>query len=730
MLQSQSGQGHADQKIAAANFQEGQYLAGEELVDNGSNAPGKMAAVKILFVLLLFGLFAFAGPEKLDPMLRAILFSSPESQAAILSLYGQETAAEPKITVFVELSGEEVPFGVHPLAGNVAVATLTFPQILELAAEPGVVRLWASRLLEPLLDRSVPEVGAPALWYGSANTTGDGVIVGLVDTGVDILHPAFRLDLDGDGTLESSRILFYWDQTAAGVGWFPNFWGDESGERLYGRVYFQRDLEAALQGNYSPVPDTHGHGTHVAGIAAGSGPVLRGVAPGADLVVVKTNFYEDGVVDGIKFVFEAAEALGKPAVVNISLGGHAGPHDGQGPFEQAVSGLVVEPGQVIVAAAGNEGNAKIHVGEEVTGPTTWTVRPAASSVIARFWYELPAKFQVFVTTPAGETILVPPGAARDFFSSSGTGRVDNTIYPQSSTQQIFFFLSGAAQGSTWHITFYPVVPGRVDGWLESSSMGQFLEGNGERTIAEPGNAERVITVGAYVTKVEWDSQAGRFRAEGYALGQLAPFSSRGPTRDGRLKPDLSAPGAWIASARSRDAQVSPWYALPDGLHMVLAGTSMAAPHVAGACALLLSRHPSLTWEEILSALRAGAVTDSFTGSVPNTSWGHGKLDIPGAWASLTPTTPTTRPWLVLLTNPASTTALFQVRLPKEISWAELRIYDLLGRLVWQTPVPLGADTIRWDLSTTTGFSVASGLYVAILVTSQGASDPIRVVVSR
>ncbi len=665
-------------------------------------------------------------------MLRALLYAPSETKPALLSPYGEEIAPDPQIPVFVELKAGAsftIP-GLGSRVGNWATATLPFSQIWALAEKPEVLRIRASRPVEPLLDRSVPEVGAPALWYGSPSTTGEGVIIGIVDSGVDILHPAFRVDRDGDGALEGSRILFYWDQTSGGIGWFPPFWGDEADEGLYGRCYSQRDLEAAIRANYSPVPDTMGHGTHVAGIAAGGfGADLPGVAPGADLVVVKTNFYENGVVDGIKFVFEAAEYLGKPAVVNISLGGHAGPHDGTGPFEQMVSGLVDRSGRVVVAAAGNEGASKIHVGGEIRARTTWTLLPSSSSVVVRFWYSSPARFQLTVLSPAGGSISVLPGQARGLSTEAGIVWVDNTVDSLSQTQQIFLSLTGAA-ASPWQITFDPILPGRVDGWIESSSMGQFAEGDGIMTIAEPGNAERVITVGAYVTKVSWLSQMGEYKAQGYQLYDLAPFSSRGPTRDGRLKPDLAAPGAWIASARSREAQVSPWYALPDGLNMVLAGTSMSAPHVAGACALLLSLRPNLSWQEALGALKAGARADSYVGSVPNTSWGVGKLDIPKAWAFLSPAGPVAKAWLSPLTNPASTTVLFRYQVPSGTKWAELRIYDLLGRLVWRENLDPKGETVRWDLRTLHGGRVSSGLYLAVLVTDQGASDPARVVVSR
>ncbi|MCS7216754.1 MAG: S8 family serine peptidase [Candidatus Bipolaricaulota bacterium] len=689
--------------------------------------------MRLALLLILWAFLALASPQKLDPFLRALLQAPPELGPALLAPYAAEP--DPFIPVFLELQSEavwwEIP-GARSLFGRVATATLPLSQLPRVAEHPGVLRVWASRPLEPLLDRSVPEIGAPTLWHGSPRTTGQGVVVGLVDSGVDILHPAFRVDRDGDGFLEGTRILFYWDQTAAGGGGFPPFWGDEVGEGLYGRVYAQQDLEAALRGAFSPAPDTLGHGTHVAGIAAGGfGAGLPGVAPGADLVVVKTNFYEDSVLDGIRFVLEAAAFLGRPGVVNLSLGGHTGSHDGRSALERSVDLLAQRPGAVIVCAAGNEGQSRIHVGGEVRTPTTWTLVPNAASVVVRFWYDDPARFAVSVRAPTGETLTVTPGQSRSAPTAAGLVWLDHTLSPLAQEpRQVFLTLSGASRDSRWRITFEPLFPGRVDGWVESAKMGYFLEGNGERAIAEPGNAPHVITVGAYVTRVAWAAQAGEQRAEGYTLWALAPFSSRGPTRDGRLKPDLAAPGAWIASALSSAASPSSWYVLPDGKHLVLAGTSMAAPHVAGACALLLSLRPDLTREELLQALRAGARADAQVGAVPNTAWGWGKLDLPGAWAAVGPRERPAAPWLAALDNPARASATFRYGCPENTAWAELHVYDLLGRLLWREALSPAGGLVRWDLRTAQGHAVASGLYLAVLVTDRGRSPPVRVVVQR
>lgn len=688
--------------------------------------------VKLLLLLIVATFLALAGPEKLDPFLRALLQAPAELSPALLALTPAEP--DPLVPVFLELREEgvwwELP-GARSLLGNIASATLPLSQLRAVAEHPGVTRVWASRPLEPLLDRSVPEIGANALWYGTPSATGQGVIVGIVDSGVDILHPAFRVDRDGDGFWEGSRILFYWDQTAAGAGWFPPFWGDEAGEGLYGRAYAQRDLEAAIRSSFSPAPDTLGHGTHVAGIAAGGfGTPFPGVAPAADLVVVKTNFYEDGVLDGIRFVLEAVRFLGRPAVVNLSVGGHAGPHDGRSPFERAVELLAQRPQALIVCAAGNDGESKIHVGGEIRTSTTWTLVAAAASVVVRFWYDNPSRFMVSVRAPTGETMTVLPGQSRSAITSAGLVWLDNSSSFAQDPQQIFLTLSGAARESRWRITLDPVIPGRVDGWVESSKMGYFSEGGSERTIVEPGNAPSVITVGAYVTRTAWPSQAGEQRAEGYVLWALAPFSSQGPTRDGRLKPDLAAPGAWIISARSREAQVSPWYLLPDGQHMVLAGTSMAAPHVAGSCALLLSLRPDLSRDEVLQALRTGARVDAYVGGAPNNTWGWGKLDLPRAWAALSPPERPPAPWLAALENPARLSVTFRYGCPEGTGWAELHIYDLLGRLLWREALPPGEGVARWDLRTLQGHAVASGLYLAVLVTDRGTSGVVRVVVQR
>lgn len=708
-----------------------------------------VAWFRYLLLVLLFSFTALGGPEKLDPALRFLLASPDAADPAaplraatgLVALQAPVAGEELEVRVFLLTRDPDgarsvAGFRPHQVAGTLATGSVLLRDLLSLSEDPQVLYVQASRPVYPALDVSVPEIGAPALWYGSPRATGRGVIVGIVDTGIDPLHRDFRVDRTGDGFEEGSRILWLWDQGGTTPGGFPPWWGDGTAEARYGRVYSQQELEVGIASGNAPVGDPQGHGTHVAAIAAGDGSAspqaLRGVAPEADLVVVKTTFYEDTVVDGVRFVFEAAQALGKPAVVNLSLGGHGGSHDGNSLFERMIDALVDRPGRVVVAAAGNEGNRRIHVGGDVRAPTTWHLELEKSTVSVRFWHSGTATFSVSVRTPGGEEMSVFPGGQRWTVTASGGVWIDNTSLPDplSGDRSIYLALTDAAPGTAWAITLTPVLGGgRVDGWVEQASAAQFREGDTNFTISEPGNARRVITVGAYITKTRWTSVAGEQRAEG-EVGALAPFSSRGPTRDGRIKPDLAAPGAWIASARSRMASPAGWLTLPGGEYAMLLGTSMAAPHVAGAAALLLSLRPDLTWLEVKDALTRGARVDSAVGAAPNTLWGAGKLDVSRAATLIASPSPQPRPVLTLLANPVSREARFRYSLPAEARWATLQVYDLSGRLLYSQPLAPPAGDAHWPLTTTDGRPVASGLYLAVLVTDRGPSEVVRVVVQR
>lgn len=706
--------------------------------------------------LLVVALFSGAvhAQANLDPMLRFLVMEAdraeimPEQFSALVPLDWERPELEPRSAwgtartrVLVEIRGaaavEDLP-GLSGVQnhGSVITAWADILRLQELAAHPMVVYVEASRPLHPTLDASLPEIRAPAAWHGEHATRGEGVIVGVVDTGIDYLHRDFRVD--GDGSETRSRILYIWDQEGFGSG--P---GGAPLQVPYGRLYDKRELETYITMGSGPRLDTHGHGTHVAGIAAGDGSAgdgaFIGVAPAADIVAVRTTFYTDTVLDGVRFVFNLADHLGQPAVVNLSLGGHAGPHDGTSLFERAIDDLLDVPGRAVVVAAGNEGDRRIHIGQNVQSPVSWQVDIASGSVPMEFWHVPQAAFRVIMRSPGGDEVSAEPGMQKNVPTPHGSVYLFNSLHPdpRNGDKRVFALLSGTRPGDTWTIRFEPAPSGgQIDGWITNSSAGTFRQGNTSSTISEPGNARRVITVGAYITKTEWDSLDGRQTATGYRVGALAPFSSQGPTRDGRPKPDVAAPGAWIAAPLSRDASMQRRLQLPEGSYAVLQGTSMSAPHVAGLCALMLAISPELMWDELLLALQEGSRSDIQTGTTPNVRWGAGKVDAVAALDLIPkeppppPTPPPTVPKLTLDELRVREVARFLYHLPEGVHQAELHIYDLSGRRIVRRQITEPRGELTWDLRTDTGLAVGSGVYLATIISGPSRSDIVRLVVQR
>ena len=202
----------------------------------------------------------------------------------------------------------------------------------------------ASHFVKPLMDVAPGKVGLPA-FRKKTKMKGKGIIVGVVDTGIDPKHAAFQ-----------GRILSIWDQVLSGDGVAEGGYGVE------------------LTGNLLTTSrDLHGHGTHVSGIAAGSDETYCGVAPEADLVMVKTDFMDAHIADGVRYIFRVADEMDRPAVVNLSLGGHWDPHDGTDSLSQIID-AESGPGKIVCCAAGNEGNDNIHAQASVAKGKTKTIR--------------------------------------------------------------------------------------------------------------------------------------------------------------------------------------------------------------------------------------------------------------------------------------------------------------------------------------------------------------------
>jgi len=580
-------------------------------------------------------------------LLGSLLPAVPSHQASILLQYVPSDGG--KITVLVEgqhdLTSSDVDllrsFGsVTTVAGPVAVLH-TDSQYLPLIAQLSfIVRIQKSYPLDVLLDKSVPDIGAPQVWDevkdpSGRNVTGAGVIVGFVDTGIDTTHPDFTFP---NGT---TKILYVWDQTTPGRP--PN--GFE-----YGYECTSTDIESKT----CPETDTFGHGTHVAGIATSSGRATgnyTGVAPGASIIFVKSGhevcngdswtFDTGQILDGISYMVAKAAELKMRLVVNLSLGGNIGAHDGSDPFEQALDAFVVD-GIPIVVAAGNAAQDQDHIdGQIAQGQNTtfqFSLRESTTDVAIDIWYSTEDQLSGTLHAPDGTTYPIRPSSATTI-ANIGTLNTTAASFTNGNELYIEVNSSGDLPSNGWSVSLIGSQihsQGLWNAWTDSATCAFpgsfFLGGDGylidsQDTIGIPGTAVDVVTVGAYVTKTSWKGIDGQIYGDtDVTPGGIASFSSAGPTRDGRVKPDVVAPGEVIASARSSAVPESS--SDPDAYHRILAGTSMAAPPVAGTIALMLQYQPSLPAIDIPQILRQTARLDSSTGLFPNGSarWGFGKTD--------------------------------------------------------------------------------------------------------
>jgi subtilisin family serine protease len=547
---------------------------------------------------------------------------------------------------------------INSVMGDVVTAKVSLSKLEQMAHWPEVIYVEGPGVLSPAsepvevsmpqLVRSVPLTGA--LEWHEAGIDGTGVVIGVVDTGVDWTHMDFRTSRDFEFYEESTRLLGVWDQTH--IGERPQGFS-------YGVEYTRTAIDMALGSEdyeriplFDANPNAPSHGTQALGIVGSDGSSselgIVGMAPGADLIAVKSPLTFDTVLDGVNYIFN--KAGGRPAVASLSLGSHLGAHDGTSNFERALDKLANKPGHVVVVSAGNEGDEDIHIGGSLSSTEsimfTFDIpsNPDFSRYSFNFWYSHhpDAPLEVRVIGPGGQGVSsVTTGQLHDESTPVGGVFVDNAsngTNPNNGDNELLITVYGRLLGAKeelasgrWMIELRaPRLGLSFDGWALNT---EFTSSNADNdsTVRIPATAHRVIAVGAYVSRTQWVSLNDGLQVFGLDndIGEIAEFSSRGPTRDGRIKPELVAPGSMIASSLSKDSvKLLPRsYIMNDGVHAVNRGTSFAAPHVAGAAALLLQENPSLNTAGVLRRLKNNALQDNFTGFSDSNIFGHGKLDL-------------------------------------------------------------------------------------------------------
>lgn len=565
----------------------------------------------------------------------------------------------PVSTRFTVISGP-TPAGAHEIApglsvfeGDARALAFAHPE-LDVALHPPLT--WK-------LDASLPFVGGT--FARASGLDGNGTYVGIVDTGVDLQHHAFR---NADGT---TRIAWFLDMAGTKRA------GTDD-DKYGGRVWSRAELDTILKGTKleGAPSDNEGHGSHVAGIAAGNGGLGQkyiGVAPRADLIIVRATNKSGGIEEGAavlgaKFVFDRATEEGKPAVVNLSLGTQYGAHDGSSSFERGLVALAAGKGRAVVVAASNEGGIPIHTSIRLSPGTSYRIPvrlygadgKGAPYTNGQVFVWINARdrgdLRVGVRGPDGEAWLDPVEKGRALESKPRSGlRVivaneDQKWLESRETSGAVVTLSGALPVGDFELELEGNTATEI--WLQGSAqavdgpgMPLFVRGGQiEGSIGVPASAAGLISVGSVTSRTSYQKRNGtRVMIDDAVVGTRSYFSSAGPSANGALRPDLLAPGFFVISSLARNALL----AAPNGEfdddqivdpdHGALAGTSMSAPFVTGAIALLFQKDPSLTQEEARALLQAGArllADDPPGGGSPRDfAKGAGILDIEGALAA-------------------------------------------------------------------------------------------------
>jgi subtilisin family serine protease len=576
-----------------------------------------------------------------------------------------------KVDVAVSLAGESADelnaagFAVQSRVGDIATLELDVDRLPELASLSTVRKIFASVYRHPVNDRARREVGIENIsGQRVVSQTGRGVVVGIIDSGIDFRHLDFTMPGSGG---RQTRIEALLDMTVYGSQTPDPNWNYSIPNQtaFIGHLYTEADINAALQiskptdqnSDLVKQRDKDGHGTHVAGTAAGNGQssptpgTYAGMAPEADLIIVKASRQNDGsasfrttdIINAMQFIQQKAAELNEPFVINMSLGGQLGPHDGTNPDERAIDNLVNSgSGRAVCVAAGNDGDSSIHSSGTVpaAGNLTLDVNAVEGPQFIDLYQASSDRFSVTVTRPDGTSLGPVSYDANGFSSSNGQASDqylqifnanDNKGDSDAANDQpdIFLVFKNGAPTGTWRITLQDLDSNAnqpFDAWAVGASVSFTTNAdNVHHLIASPGTARGAITVGAFVT-----------RSSSLVYGSPAPFTSPGPTADGRLKPEISAPGYYLYSARSADVSATNFgtigtstLAPTDSAHYTgLAGTSMATPVTAGSVALLMQLNPSLSNAQIKDAIKNTASP----GFSPNWDrlYGNGKLNIAAA----------------------------------------------------------------------------------------------------
>jgi hypothetical protein len=552
------------------------------------------------------------------------------------------------------------PLGIRfgSRTGNIITLRVPVDKVDLIDKIPGIKYIQIAGKITPSLDKAVKDTKVDSVWKGinlPQPYTGKDVLIGITDWGFDYSNPNFY-----DTTLSQTRILKAWDQWR-NAGPAPT--GYDYGTEISGET----DLLFAKCDTFNVYEYAY-HGSHVAGICGGSGAGTnyRGVAFEANYLMATFLVDEAAVIDAFNWMADYSQTVGKRLVINMSWGlYYMGSMDGQSILSQVIDQLSSE-GVIFVAAAGNNGDVNFHLKHTFTGSDTlktqvgfdnYSYYPKMYGQSITIWGEPGKSFK---------TALKIYGAGNVFIDSTQFFSTDDTLNYKTGeiiigTDTIFYTMasdSANPQNQRPHIRlriknlkystykvglFVTSASGTVNLWnvIEltndvgnwgsafTSAMAGWSAGDAFYGVGEPACANSLIAVAAYSSEYKL--------INGVTIGGgIAAFSSYGPTIDGRVKPDVAAPGVSVCSSISSytNATVSPITATitfngRSYKFAKLSGTSMASPMVTGIVALMLEANKWLTAADVKNILKQTARQDSKTGVIPatgSTRWGWGKVN--------------------------------------------------------------------------------------------------------
>jgi len=504
---------------------------------------------------------------------------------------------------------------------------------------------------------------------------GEGVIVATIDSGLDYRHPDFK---NPDGT---TRVKYMWDQLVSNI---------TNVSFGYGYEWTEADINNGVI-QHDPWIGGNGHGTGVAGAAVGNGSIVpdkyTGAAPKADIIHVnlRSNNFPAAYVDAVEYIFTKADQLGKPCVINSSVGSYRGSHDTRSLYVQIIENMLdAKPGRVLVQATGNGGDIRQHLGYQVTADTmfTWFKRNGNLGYVyydmyadkADFdnvhfalacrdkndysfkgmtkFYNMPIDFPNLSSTTqvVTKTIVHPTTNAVmgnvEIYAQLNQGVYDMAfvVYPSVSTDYWEFTTTGDGYFDVWSNgtlmgTSSMEPPHRLPDASVFPDIVRHVLGDTLKTLVGGINCSpKVISVANYSASTSWTGYDGGTYYNEIPGGMKVPGSSTGPTRTGLLKPDIAASGNYTPGPqvleRLTELSNTPADAerlAPEGWHVTKwSGTSIASPVVAGAVACYLQQFPNATYADVKAALMGSAKVDANVlhdyGTAPNYGWGAGKLD--------------------------------------------------------------------------------------------------------